>query len=265
MPTAPPTHAVRENAAEIERRTPEDPAQGQRLQPRGAARTWNGTEQRSAPATGARPSVAPSDLWFHSWSAARGRSPSSPRRSWRWSRGPSIAGCSCRSSTRSRAALDALAACLELLAVGRRVDGPDADRPRSPATRSLKDTMAAVQGRPEALLMVEFSSDDPADVSYRVTNCNAGSARQSRHDRSRARARPGHPRPALGPAPARAAAAVRHARRRASRSRSSRTARSRRSGCRSSSPASARSSTATAPTARSTATPASAACTFARC
>src|SRR5204862_2246442 len=34
--------------------------------------------------------------------------------------------------------------------------------------RSLKDTMAAVRGRPEALLMVEFSSDDAADVSYRV-------------------------------------------------------------------------------------------------
>ena len=28
--------------------------------------------------------------------------------------------------------------------------------------------MAAVRGRPEALLMVEFSSDDPAEVSYRV-------------------------------------------------------------------------------------------------
>ena len=65
------------------------------------------------------------------------------------------------------AALDALQACLEL--------GPSAvelmdrmliDLARN--QRSLKDTMAAVRGRPEALLMVEFSSDDAADVSYRV-------------------------------------------------------------------------------------------------
>ena len=34
--------------------------------------------------------------------------------------------------------------------------------------RGLKDTMAAVRGRPEALFMVELSGDDPADVSYRV-------------------------------------------------------------------------------------------------
>ncbi len=33
---------------------------------------------------------------------------------------------------------------------------------------SLKDTMAAVQGRPAALLMVEFSSDDAAEVADRV-------------------------------------------------------------------------------------------------
>ncbi|MBA4065789.1 MAG: FAD-binding oxidoreductase [Isosphaera sp.] len=65
------------------------------------------------------------------------------------------------------AALDALAVCLEL--------GPSAvelmDRmliDLARTQRSLKDTMAAVRGRPEALLMVEFSSDDPADVSYRV-------------------------------------------------------------------------------------------------
>ncbi|HSQ55906.1 MAG TPA: FAD-linked oxidase C-terminal domain-containing protein [Gemmata sp.] len=64
-------------------------------------------------------------------------------------------------------ALDALAVCLEL--------GPSAvelmdkmliDLAR--VQRSLKDTMAAVRGRPEALLMVEFSSDDASDVSYRV-------------------------------------------------------------------------------------------------
>lgn len=65
------------------------------------------------------------------------------------------------------AALDALQLCLEL--------GPSAvelmdrmliDLARN--QRSLKDTMAAVRGRPEALLMVEFSADDPAEVSYRV-------------------------------------------------------------------------------------------------
>jgi FAD/FMN-containing dehydrogenase/Fe-S oxidoreductase len=65
------------------------------------------------------------------------------------------------------AALDALAVCLEL--------GPSAvelmDRmliDLARQQRSLRETMAAVRGRPEALLMVEFSSDDPADVSYRV-------------------------------------------------------------------------------------------------
>ncbi|MDY3551587.1 FAD-linked oxidase C-terminal domain-containing protein [Gemmata sp. JC717] len=65
------------------------------------------------------------------------------------------------------AALDALQACLEL--------GPSAvelmDRmliDLAREQRSLKDTMAAVRGRPEALLMVEFSGDDASDVSYRV-------------------------------------------------------------------------------------------------
>ncbi|MCS6865627.1 MAG: FAD-linked oxidase C-terminal domain-containing protein [Gemmataceae bacterium] len=66
-----------------------------------------------------------------------------------------------------RAALDTVQLCLEL--------GPSAvelmDRmliDLARQQRSLKDTMAAIRGRPEALLMVEFSSDDPADVSYRV-------------------------------------------------------------------------------------------------
>ncbi len=65
------------------------------------------------------------------------------------------------------AALDALAACLEL--------GPSAvelmDRmliELAAKQRGLKDTMAAVRGRPEALFLVEFSGDDAADVSYRV-------------------------------------------------------------------------------------------------
>jgi FAD/FMN-containing dehydrogenase/Fe-S oxidoreductase len=65
------------------------------------------------------------------------------------------------------AALDALQVCLEL--------GPSAvelmDRmllELARTQRALKDTMAAIRGRPEAVLMVEFSSDDPADVSYKV-------------------------------------------------------------------------------------------------
>jgi FAD/FMN-containing dehydrogenase/Fe-S oxidoreductase len=65
------------------------------------------------------------------------------------------------------AALDAVAACLEL--------GPSAvelmDRmliDLAREQRSLKDTMAFVRGRPEALLMAEFSGDDPREVADRV-------------------------------------------------------------------------------------------------
>jgi FAD/FMN-containing dehydrogenase/Fe-S oxidoreductase len=65
------------------------------------------------------------------------------------------------------AALDTLEACLEL--------APSAvellDRmliELAGEQRSLKHNMAAIQGRPEALFMVEFASDDAADVSYRV-------------------------------------------------------------------------------------------------
>ncbi len=162
------------------------------------------------------------------------------------------------------AALDALAMCLELWpSAVELMDKMLIDLARQ--QRGLKDTMAAVRGRPEALLMVEFSSDDPADVSYRV------------HELQRR----------LGPAVGLLAAvpALDAATRdplwalrssavpllygmpgdRASRSRSAKTARSRRSDCPSSRPASARSSTATAPTVRSTVTPRSAACTSARC
>ncbi|MFM8273729.1 MAG: FAD-binding and (Fe-S)-binding domain-containing protein, partial [Gemmata sp.] len=65
------------------------------------------------------------------------------------------------------AALDALQACLELApSAVELMDRMLIDLARE--QRSLRDTMAAVRGRPEALLMVEFSSDDPADVSYRV-------------------------------------------------------------------------------------------------
>ena len=65
------------------------------------------------------------------------------------------------------AALDALAACLELQpSAVELLDRMLIDLARE--QRALRETMAAVRGRPEALLMVEFSSDDPADVSYRV-------------------------------------------------------------------------------------------------
>ncbi len=65
------------------------------------------------------------------------------------------------------AALDALAACLEF--------GPSAvellDRMLIDLARgnlSLRDTMAAVEGEPEALFMVEFQGDDAAEVADRV-------------------------------------------------------------------------------------------------
>jgi Fe-S oxidoreductase len=65
------------------------------------------------------------------------------------------------------AALDALAACLELAPTAvELLDRMLIDLARE--QRSLKHTMAAIRGRPEALLMVEFCSDDAADVSYRV-------------------------------------------------------------------------------------------------
>lgn len=65
------------------------------------------------------------------------------------------------------AALDALETCLEFSpSAVELMDKMLIDLARQ--QRSLKDTMAAVRGRPEALLMVEFSSDDPADVSFRA-------------------------------------------------------------------------------------------------
>jgi FAD/FMN-containing dehydrogenase/Fe-S oxidoreductase len=65
------------------------------------------------------------------------------------------------------AALDALHTCLEFNpSAVELMDKMLIDLARQ--QRSLKDTMAAVRGRPEALLMVEFSSDDPADVSFRA-------------------------------------------------------------------------------------------------
>jgi FAD/FMN-containing dehydrogenase/Fe-S oxidoreductase len=65
------------------------------------------------------------------------------------------------------AATDAVAACLEFgPSAVELLDGMLLDLARG--NLSLKDTMAAVQGRPAALLMVEFSSNDPAEVADRV-------------------------------------------------------------------------------------------------
>jgi Fe-S oxidoreductase/FAD/FMN-containing dehydrogenase len=65
------------------------------------------------------------------------------------------------------AALDALEACLEFEpSAVELMDRLLIDLARE--QRGLRDTMAVVRGRPEALFMVEFSSDDSAEVSYRV-------------------------------------------------------------------------------------------------
>jgi FAD/FMN-containing dehydrogenase/Fe-S oxidoreductase len=65
------------------------------------------------------------------------------------------------------AAMDAVAACLEFgPSALELLDGMLLDLARG--NLSLKDTMAAVQGRPAALLMVEFSGDDAAEVTDRV-------------------------------------------------------------------------------------------------
>ncbi len=66
-----------------------------------------------------------------------------------------------------RAAMDALAACLE----GRPSAVELMDEMLLDLARgnlSLKDTMAAVEGRPAALFMVEFSGDDEAEVADRI-------------------------------------------------------------------------------------------------
>jgi FAD/FMN-containing dehydrogenase/Fe-S oxidoreductase len=65
------------------------------------------------------------------------------------------------------AALDALALCFEYWpSAVELMDKMLIDLARE--QRSLRHAMAAVRGRPEALLMVEFSSDHAADVSFRV-------------------------------------------------------------------------------------------------
>lgn len=65
------------------------------------------------------------------------------------------------------AALDALAACLEFgPSAVELLDGMLLDLARG--NLSLRDTMTAIQGRPAAVLMVEFSGDEPAEVADRV-------------------------------------------------------------------------------------------------
>jgi FAD/FMN-containing dehydrogenase/Fe-S oxidoreductase len=65
------------------------------------------------------------------------------------------------------AAMDALAACLELSpSAVELLDGMLLDLARG--NLSLKDTMAAIPGRPDAVLMVEFSGDDRAEIADRV-------------------------------------------------------------------------------------------------
>jgi FAD/FMN-containing dehydrogenase/Fe-S oxidoreductase len=66
-----------------------------------------------------------------------------------------------------RAAMDALAACLEMQPSA--VELLDHLLLELTAQNlALRDTMKAIQGRPQAVLMVEFSSDDPAEAADRV-------------------------------------------------------------------------------------------------
>jgi FAD/FMN-containing dehydrogenase/Fe-S oxidoreductase len=65
------------------------------------------------------------------------------------------------------AAMDALAACLEMKPSA--VELLDHLLLQLTAQNlALRDTMKAIQGQPQAVLMVEFSSDDPAEVADRV-------------------------------------------------------------------------------------------------
>ena len=161
------------------------------------------------------------------------------------------------------AALDALAPCLELQPSA--VELMDQMLLELAADNlSLRDTMKAIHGNPKALLMVEFSGDDEAEVADRVEKSTAAPGRRQRPDSVGPRSGPGHTRSALEPAPRRHAAPVWHDR----RSQAGHVHRGRgrlaRSVCRSSPPDSAKSSIARAPMAPSTAMPASAVCTFGR-
>jgi FAD/FMN-containing dehydrogenase/Fe-S oxidoreductase len=157
--------AVRDNAAEIVARTPKivRKVSGYNLAGVLASRASHGTGELNPPVnTGGSPrSLVPLIVGSEGTLAVLAEAELAlvPR--------PKYRGLLVPQFDSLRAALDALAVCLEL--------GPSAvelmdrmliDLARN--QRSLKDTMAAVRGRPEALLMVEFSSDDAADVSYRV-------------------------------------------------------------------------------------------------
>jgi FAD/FMN-containing dehydrogenase/Fe-S oxidoreductase len=65
------------------------------------------------------------------------------------------------------AAMDALAACLELQPSAVELMDHLLLELKS-KNLSLRDTMKVIQGRPQAVLMVEFSSDDPAEIADRV-------------------------------------------------------------------------------------------------
>src|SRR5579884_1237553 len=65
------------------------------------------------------------------------------------------------------AAMDAVAACLEMQPSAVELMDHLLLQPTA-QNLALRDTMKAIQGQPQAVLMVEFSSDDPAEVADRV-------------------------------------------------------------------------------------------------
>ena len=170
--------AVRENAAEIDRRTPRilRKVSGYNLfalLERGTRNAERGTEEQRPKTRVASPDFAPHSAFRAPRSlvpllvgsegtlavVAEAELALMPR--------PKHRGLLVPQFDSLAAALDALAVCLEMEpSAVELMDRMLIDLARN--QRSLKDTMAAVRGRPEALLMVEFSSDDAADVSYRV-------------------------------------------------------------------------------------------------
>ncbi len=76
-----------------------------------------------------------------------------------------------------------------------------------------RDTVKYIPTHPKALLMVEFSSDDPLEVTDKIERLQQPAERGQRRDRSDPGARPGHPRSALEPAACGHASALQHARR----------------------------------------------------
>ena len=78
---------------------------------------------------------------------------------------------------------------------------------------ALRETMKAIRGRPQAVLMVEFSGDDETEVADRVEKLRRRLEGVNGLTASVPALDPSHARSALGPAQGRDAAAVRHARR----------------------------------------------------